>query len=165
MYERFSDRARDVIRLAEKSARDLNHEYIGVEHLLLGLAMEEDGVASRILQQLEVTGRWLVNEVSSRVRCNPCPIGEGKLPLTPRARLCLEYAQEESRLDSSNYVGTEHILLGLFRDSEGLAAEVFRHMGLTQEEVRDAIYKVHGTVPEVQSQPITKKDESESCPS
>ena len=113
MYERFTDRARKVMQLANQEAQRFNHEYIGTEHILLGLIKEGSGVAANVLKNLDVDLRKIRLEVEKLVQSGPDMVTMGKLPQTPRAKKVIEYSMEEARNLNHNYVGTEHILLGL----------------------------------------------------
>ena len=113
MYERFTDRARKVMQLANQEAQRFNHEYVGTEHVLLGLIKEGSGVAANVLRNLDVDLRKIRNEVEKIVQAGPEMVTMGKLPQTPRAKKVIEYAIEEARNLNHNYVGTEHLLLGL----------------------------------------------------
>jgi ATP-dependent Clp protease ATP-binding subunit ClpC len=146
MYESFTQRARKVLRLADGEARRLNHEYIGTEHILLGLIKEGSGVAANVLKNLDVGLRNIRIEVEKLVQSGPDMIAVGKLPLTPRAKKVFEYAEEESRMLNHNYVGTEHILHGLLFECEGVAAQVLTQLGLTLENVRAEVTKIIGQV-------------------
>ena len=137
MYERFTDRARKVMQLANQEAQRFNHEYIGTEHMLLGLVKEGTGVAANVLKNLDVDLRKIRLEVEKLVQSGPEMITMGKLPQTPRAKKVIEYSMEEARNLNHNFVGTEHILLGLLREQEGVAAQVLMNLGLKLEEVRE----------------------------
>jgi len=137
MYERFTDRARKVMQLANQEAQRFNHEYIGTEHVLLGLIKEGSGVAANVLKNLDVDLRKIRLEVEKLVQSGPDMVTMGKLPQTPRAKKVIEYSMEEARNLNHNYVGTEHILLGLLREQEGVAAQVLMNLGLKLEEVRE----------------------------
>ena len=144
MYERFTDRARKVMQLANQEAQRFNHEYIGTEHMLLGLVKEGTGVAANVLKNLEVDLRKIRLEVEKLVQSGPEMITMGKLPQTPRAKKVIEYSMEEARNLNHNFVGTEHILLGLLREQEGVAAQVLMNLGLKLEEVRDEVLNLLG---------------------
>jgi ATP-dependent Clp protease ATP-binding subunit ClpA len=125
MFERFTDRARRVVVLAQEEARMMSHNYIGTEHLLLGLAAEDDGVGRKVLDQVGVTlasVRAEIERIIGRGRVDNVP--EGHIPFTPRAKKTLELALRESVALGHNYIGTEHILLGLLREGEGVAAQI-----------------------------------------
>ncbi|MBW3539815.1 MAG: ATP-dependent Clp protease ATP-binding subunit [Planctomycetes bacterium] len=144
MYERFTDRARKVMQLANQEAQRFNHEYIGTEHILLGLVKEGSGVAANVLKNLEVDLRKIRLEVEKIVQSGPDMVTMGKLPQTPRAKKVIEYAMEEARNLNHNYVGTEHLLLGLLREQEGVAAQVLMNLGLKLEDVREEVLNLLG---------------------
>jgi ATP-dependent Clp protease ATP-binding subunit ClpC len=180
MYERFTDRARKVMQLANQEAQRSNHEYIGTEHILLGLVADASGetfprpsdahlsrvggplgyvlrwlfgpakgadvservvypslTADEILKNLNVAPPVIRLEVEKIVQSRPDLVTMGKLPQTPRAKQVIEYAMEEARSLSRNYVGTEHLLLGLLREEEGVAALVLMRFGVTLQKVRE----------------------------
>src|SRR6188768_873231 len=144
MYERFTDRARKVMQLANQEAQRFNHEYIGTEHVLLGLIKEGSGVAANVLKNLDIDLRKIRLEVEKLVQSGPEMVTMGKLPQTPRAKKVIEYSMEEARNLNHNYVGTEHILLGLLREQEGVAAQVLMNLGLKLEEVREEVLNLLG---------------------
>jgi ATP-dependent Clp protease ATP-binding subunit ClpC len=135
MFERFTDRARRVVVLAQEEARLLDHDYIGTEHLLLGLAAEEEGIAARALAELGIdleTVRREVEEVVGRGDTTP----SGHIPFTRRAKKALESSLREAQGLGHDHIGTEHILLGIVRDYEGAAAEVLAKQAASPEAVR-----------------------------
>jgi ATP-dependent Clp protease ATP-binding subunit ClpC len=144
MYERFTDRARKVMQLANQEAQRFNHEYIGTEHILLGLVKEGSGVAANVLKNLDIDLRKIRLEVEKIVQSGPDMVTMGKLPQTPRAKKVIEYSIEEARNLNHNYVGTEHLLLGLLREQEGVAAQVLMNLGLKLEEVREEVLNLLG---------------------
>ena len=144
MFERFTDRARKVMALANQEAQRFNHEYIGTEHILLGLVKEGSGVGATVLKNLDVDIKKLRLEIEKHVKSGPDMVTMGKLPQTPRAKKVIEYAIEEARALNHNYVGTEHILLGILRESEGIAAQVLMHIGLKLEDVRQEVLNLLG---------------------
>ncbi|MFV0445431.1 MAG: ATP-dependent Clp protease ATP-binding subunit [Planctomycetaceae bacterium] len=144
MYERFTDRARKVMQLANQEAQRFNHEYIGTEHILLGLVKEGSGVAANVLKNLDVDLRKIRMEVENIVTSGPDLVTIGKLPQTPRAKKVIEYAMEEAKNLNHNYVGTEHLLLGLLREQEGVAAQVLMNLGLKLEDVREEVLNLLG---------------------
>lgn len=144
MYERFTDRARKVMQLANQEAQRLNHEYIGTEHILLGLVKEGSGVAANVLKNLEIDLRKIRLEIEKLVQNGPDMVTMGKLPQTPRAKKVIEYSMEEARNLNHNYVGTEHLLLGLLREQEGVAAQVLMNLGLKLEDVREEVLNLLG---------------------
>lgn len=147
MYERFTDRARKVMQLANQEAQRFNHEYIGTEHLLLGLIKEGSGVAANVLKNLDIDLRKLRLEVEKIVQPGPDMVTIGKLPQTPRAKKAIEYAIEEARSLKHNYVGTEHLLLGLLRTADSEAAQILMNLGLKLEEVREETLLLLGITP------------------
>ncbi|VTR98253.1 atp-dependent clp protease atp-binding protein : ATPase with chaperone activity, ATP-binding subunit OS=Singulisphaera acidiphila (strain ATCC BAA-1392 / DSM 18658 / VKM B-2454 / MOB10) GN=Sinac_6482 PE=4 SV=1: Clp_N: Clp_N: AAA: UVR: AAA_2: ClpB_D2-small [Gemmata massiliana] len=146
MYERFTDRARKVMQLANQEAQRFNHEYIGTEHVLLGLVKEGSGVAANVLKNLDIDLRKIRLEVEKIVQHGPGgeQVVMGRLPHTPRAKKVIEYSIEEARNLNHNYVGTEHLLLGLLREQEGVAAQVLMNLGLKLEDVREEVLNLLG---------------------
>src|SRR5262245_24550101 len=144
MYERFTDRARKVMQLANQEAQRFNHEYIGTEHILLGLVKEGSGVAANVLKNLDIDLRKIRLEVEKIVQSGPDMVTMGKLPQTPRAKKVIEYSIEEARNLNHSYVGTEHLLLGLLREQEGVAAQVLMNLGLKLEDVREEVLNLLG---------------------
>jgi ATP-dependent Clp protease ATP-binding subunit ClpC len=143
MYERFTDRARKVMQLANQEAQRFNHEYIGTEHILLGLVKEGSGVAANILKNLNIDLRNVRLEIEKIVRSGP-DIVRGKLPFTTLAKKVIEHAVEEKRNLNHQAVGTEHLLLGLLREEEGVAAQVLMSLGLKLEDARADLLNIHG---------------------
>ena len=145
MFERFTDRARSVVVLAQDEARLLNHNYIGTEHLLLGLLREDEGIAAKALTALGIqldTVREHVEETVGRGTQEP----SGHIPFTPRAKKVLELSLREALQLGHNYIGTEHILLGLIREGEGVAANVLAQLGADLSRVRHVVIQLlHGT--------------------
>src|SRR5438128_6016923 len=139
MFERFTDRARKVMALANQEAQRFNHEYIGTEHILLGLVKEGSGVGANVLKNLDVDLRKVRLEVEKLVKSGPDMVTMGKLPQTPRAKKVIEYSIEEARRLYHDYVGTEHILLGLIREEAGVAAQVLFNLGLTLPRLREEV--------------------------
>ncbi len=145
MYERFTDRARKVMQLANDEARRFQHEYVGTEHILLGLVREGSGVAANVLKNLNVELRSIRLEVEKIVLSGPDPLeAVGKLPLTPRAKKVIEYAIEEARHLHHNYIGTEHLLLGLLREEEGVASVILGILGLNLDVLREETLRLLG---------------------
>jgi len=153
MFERFTDRARKVMALANQEAQRFNHEYIGTEHILLGLVKEGSGVGANVLKNLDVDLRKVRLEVEKLVKAGPEMVTMGKLPQTPRAKKVIEYAIEEARNLNHNYVGTEHLLLGLLREHDGVAAQVLMNLGLKLEEVREEVLNLLGAGTETEGEP------------
>jgi ATP-dependent Clp protease ATP-binding subunit ClpA len=159
-YERFTDRARRVMILANQEALRFRHEYIGTEHILLGLVAdvnEGSGVAANVLKSLGVDLRTIRLEVEKIVQSGPDAAVFDRMPQTPRAKKVIEFAVEEARnLNPNyvgNYVGTEHLLLGLVREEEGVAAQVLMALGLGLEDVRAELLHLLGRGPQPQLAP------------
>ncbi|MGD9110587.1 MAG: ATP-dependent Clp protease ATP-binding subunit [Phycisphaerales bacterium] len=144
MFERFTDRARKVMALANQEAQRFNHEHIGTEHILLGLVKEGSGVGATVLKNLDVDIKKLRLEIEKMVKSGPDLVTMGKLPQTPKAKKVIEYAIEEARNLNHNYVGTEHILLGLLRETDGIAAQVLMNSGLKLEDIRQEVLNLLG---------------------
>ena len=155
MFERFTDRARKVMALANQEAQRFNHEYIGTEHILLGLVKEGSGVGANVLKNLDVDLRKVRVEVEKLVKSGPEMVTMGKLPQTPRAKKVIEYGIEEARNLNHNYVGTEHLLLGLLREHDGVAAQVLMNLGLKLEEVREEVLNLLGAGVEGEEETVT----------
>ena len=130
--------------LANQEAQRFNHEYIGTEHILLGLVKEGSGVGANVLKNLAVDLRKVRLAVERLVKAGHEMVTMGKLPQTPRAKKVIEYAIEEARSLNHNYVGTEHLLLGLLREHDGVAAQVLRNLGLKLDEVREEVLNLLG---------------------
>lgn len=144
MFDRFTDRARKVMGLARQEAQRFNHEYIGTEHILLGLIQEGSGVAANVLRNLDVDLEKIRREIEKIVHSGPPMVTMGQLPFTPRAKKVLELSVEEATNLGHNYIGTEHLLLGLIRENEGVAAQVLMNLGLKLEEVREEVLELLG---------------------
>ncbi|MFC5338814.1 ATP-dependent Clp protease ATP-binding subunit [Leucobacter denitrificans] len=141
MFERFTDRARRVIVLAQEEAKLLNHNYIGTEHILLGLIHEGEGVAAKALEQLDISLDAVRAQVTEIIGTGQQP-PSGHIPFTPRAKKMLELSLRESLQLGHNYIGTEHILLGLIREGEGVAAQVLVKLGADLNRVRQAVIQL-----------------------
>jgi ATP-dependent Clp protease ATP-binding subunit ClpC len=144
MFDRFTDRARKVMNLAKQEAQRLNHEYIGTEHILLGLVQEGSGVAASVLKNLGVDLKKIRAEIEKIVKGSPTMVSMTTLPFTPRAKKVLELALEEASQLGHNYIGTEHLLLGLIKENEGIAARVLTNLGVKLEEVREEVLEFLG---------------------
>jgi hypothetical protein len=164
MYERFTDRSRKVMKLANEEAMRFGHEYIGTEHILLGLVKEGSGVAANVLRNLGIDLRKVRIEVEKLVHSGSDMVTMSKLPQTPRAKKVIEYSMEEARNLGHNYVGTEHILLGLLRDQEGVAATVLLNLGLHIEEIRREIENLLGKSQSPGESNAEKVDLPKVCP-
>ncbi len=134
-FDRFTKKARRALQLAQEEAQRLNHNYIGTEHLLLGLMKEENGVASKVLIELGVEPSQVVRAVERTVGRGERP-PFGKPTLAPRTKRVIELAVDEARLMGHHYIGTEHLLLGLVREGEGIAVNVLRGLGVSLDRVR-----------------------------
>ncbi len=145
MFNRFTERARKVIILAKEEARRFNHDYIGTEHILLGLIREGEGVAAAVLQKLDVSLENIRIEIEKLVQPGPTTQIIGDIPFTPRAKKALELAAEEARSLGHNYIGTEHLLLGLIREGEGIASQVLLNLGLDLNSVRNEVMGLLGS--------------------
>ncbi|MBG0823897.1 Clp protease [Planomonospora sp. ID91781] len=141
MFERFTDRARRVVVLAQEEARRLSHDHIGTEHVLLGLLGEEDGVAARALQSFGIGLEQVRSDIEKIIGQGSAP-PPGHVPFTPRAKKVLELSLREALDLRHTYIGTEHILLGLIREGEGLAAQVLTKRGARLEAVRAHVVAV-----------------------
>ena len=135
MFERFTERARQVVVLAQEEARTLKHNYIGTEHILLGLLREEEGLAARVLESLEITVEEVRSQVIRIVGAGE-EVTSGQIPFTPRAKKVLELALREALSLGHNYIGTEHILLGLVRENEGVAARILLDFDADSDKIR-----------------------------
>jgi ATP-dependent Clp protease ATP-binding subunit ClpC len=146
VFERFTERARQVVVLAQDEARNLKHNYIGTEHLLLGLLREEKGIAARVLAGFDVT----LDEVRSQVARIVGPGDEtvtGQIPFTPRAKKVLELALREAMQLQSGYIGTEHLLLGIARENQGVASRVLLDFDVDSDKIRSGVLKALGGRP------------------
>ena len=145
MFNRFTERARKVILLAKEEAKRFNHDYIGTEHILLGLIREGEGVAAAVLQNLGLSSDQIRLEVEKLVQLGPSTIVSGDIPFTPKAKKVIELAMDEARNLGHNYIGTEHLLLGLIREGEGIAAQVLVNLGLDLGKVRQEVMELLGS--------------------
>lgn len=145
MFNRFTERARKVILLAKEEAKRFNHDYIGTEHILLGLVREGEGVAAAVLASFGLTSDKIRIEVEKLVQPGPSTVISGDLPFTPKAKKVMELATEEARALGHNYIGTEHLLLGLIREGEGVASQVLMNLGMELERVREEVMNLLGS--------------------
>lgn len=162
MFERFTDRARRVVVQAQEEARLLNHSYIGTEHILLGLLREDEGVGVDALRVLGVEfgpARSMVEEIIGRGAKSP----SGHIPFTPRAKKVLELSLRESLQLGHDYIGAEHILLGLIGEAEGVACQVLMGMGVTLESIRSKVYEITSTDPAAQERPMPRRMPFSRC--
>ena len=140
-FEKFSERARRVLSLAQEEAQRFNHNYIGTEHILLGLVRETEGVAARVLSSLTVDLGKVRSAVEFIIGRGEKP-AQGEIGLTPRAKKVVELAVDEARRMNHTYIGTEHLLIGLLREGEGVAAGVLESLGVTLDKVRAETHRV-----------------------
>ena len=146
MNDRFTQRVRKVLFLARDEAGRMQHDYIGTEHLLLGIIREGEGIAARVLQRLGVDFVQIQQSIEEIVNPQSGTITIGEIPFTPRAKRVLEISIDEARIHNHNYVGTEHLLLALIKEGEGVAARVLQELGADHEKVRREVLKMLGTV-------------------
>src|ERR1044071_8792263 len=144
MSNRFTESAQRVILIAQEEAKRLNHDYVGTEHLLLGLIALGEGVAAQVLANLGVDLRRVRTEIEKIVGTGDNVMLLGEIPFTPRAKKVLELAVEEAQNMGHNYVGTEHLLLGLIREEEGVAARVLENLGVRLDVVREEVISLLG---------------------
>src|SRR6266704_3385555 len=141
LFERFTERARQVVVLAQDEARALKHNYIGTEHILLGLLREEEGLAARVLESLDITLEEVRAQVA-RVVGRGDEVTTGQMPFTPRAKKVLELSTREALSLGHNYIGTEHILLGIVRENDGVAARILLDFDADAQKVRNATIEI-----------------------
>ncbi len=159
MQDRFTERVRKVMYLAREEAGRLHHDYIGTEHLLLGIIREGEGIAATVLNNLGLDLDTIRQSIENMVPTSGGTLTIGEIPFTPRAKRVLELSVEEARLFGHNYVGTEHLLLGLIREGEGVAARVLMELGADRKRVREETLKLlGGSAPGVSKQPEKKSE-------
>jgi ATP-dependent Clp protease ATP-binding subunit ClpC len=146
MFEQFTERARQVVVLAQDEARALRHAYIGTEHVLLGLLREEQGIAARVLESLGVTIEEVRGQVARMVGQSD-GVAAGQIPFTPRAKKVLDLALREALSLGHTWIGTEHLLLGLARENEGVAMQILLDRAVTSDRVRDEVIRTLGGPP------------------
>ena len=171
MFDRFTDRARKVMALARKEAQRFSHDFIGTEHILLGLVQEGSGVAANVLKNLDVDSGKIRAEIERQVQGGHSIVHMGQLPFTPRAKRVLELCQEAAKELRHNYIGTEHLLLGLIREEQGVAATVLKDLGLRLEDVRNEVLEILGADVgdveidvEPESKPVGQKSRNSKTP-
>ena len=160
MGTRFTERAQRVILIAQEEAKRLNHDYVGTEHILLGLIALGEGVASQVLASLGTDLRKVRAEIEKIVGIGDNMMLLGEIPFTPRAKKVLEYAVEEAQHMSHSYIGTEHILMGLIREEEGVAARVLENLGLKLETVREEVLSILGEMDQKETQKETAQSKT-----
>ena len=146
MFERFTEQAHQVVVLAQDEARALKHNYIGTEHLLLGLLCEKEGLAARVLGELGVTVEPVRDQVA-RIVGQGDEVTSGQIPFTPRAKKVLDLSSREALSLRHDYIDTEHILLGLVRESEGVGARILLDFGAEAEKIRDEVVRLLPVLP------------------
>ena len=144
MYNRFTERARRVLALAKEEARRLGHDFVGTEHIVLGILREGSGVAVAVLKRLNLQADLLKEATEEIVGRGPNVLNFGDISFTPKARRVLELAMEEARNLGHNYVGTEHLLLGVLREKEGIGAQILSDLGINIEKAREEIVRIQG---------------------
>jgi ATP-dependent Clp protease ATP-binding subunit ClpA len=164
MFERMTDRARKVMALANQEAQRFNHEYLGTEHLLLGVVKEGSGVGANVLKNLNIDLRKVRLEVERLVKAGPNMVMMGKVPLTPRAKKVIEMGFLEARKMGHNYFGTEHLLLGLLMDVDGIAAQVLMNLGVNIDDAAEEIRNLLGAHPNDPQVEVVKKWDEEYAP-
>ena len=157
MFERFTARARQVIVFAQDEARALKHNYIGTEHILLGLLREKEGLAARVLESLDVTLDEARAQVARIIGQSDEEVTSGQMPLTPRTKKVLELALREALSLGHEYVGTEHILLGLVRENEGVAARILLDFDADAEKIRNEVIRMLSGPGRRQTPPISTR--------
>jgi ATP-dependent Clp protease ATP-binding subunit ClpC len=145
VFERFTERARQVVVLAQEEARALKHNYIGTEHLLLGLLREDEGIAARVLDELGVTLEGVREQVAQTIGQGE-EVTTGQIPFTPRAKKVLELSLREALTLGHNWIGTEHVLLGIVREDEGVGARILFDAGADADAIRDTVIRKLGPV-------------------
>ena len=146
MFEKFTDKARRVLVLAQEEARELEQSYVGTEHLLLGLIREGEGIAARALHQLNVTYDEVISQIKE-ITEQDSPVAAGHIPFTPRAKRVLEGALRETLQLGQNYISTEHLLLGIIREGNGVAMQVLANIGIEGNQVREAVSELINSAP------------------
>jgi ATP-dependent Clp protease ATP-binding subunit ClpC len=162
MNDKFTERVRRVIYLARDEANRLQNDYIGTEHLLLGIVREGEGIAARVLRKLDIDLEQIQQVIENMVKPTGGTLTLGEIPLTPRAKRVLELSIEEARLLNHNYVGTEHLLLGLIREGEGVAARILLELGVDRKRVREEIMKLLHQGGGNLARPRARRDRSET---
>ena len=147
LFERFTERARRVVVLAQDEARGLRHNYVGTEHILLGLLREEEGVAARVLESLDITIEEVRAQIKRIIGEGDEPLSTGQIPFTPRAKKVLELSLREAMVLGHSYIGTEHILLGIARENSGVASRILLDHDADAEKIRTAVIAALGVEP------------------
>lgn len=161
-FERFTERAKKMMELANAEAKTLNHEYVGTEHILLGLMKENTGMGATVLTNMGVNFKQIKTAIKNKIDKGTPKNTIGELPNTPRAKRVIELAIEEARIMQCNFVGTEHILLGLIREEEGIAAEVLKELGVNPSQVIEEIYNLLGIDDDIEKVGVSASPSSTS---
>jgi len=164
VFERFTERARQVVVLAQDEARALGHNYIGTEHILLGLLREEEGLAARVLEGFDITVEEVRAQVKRQVGQGNEESVTGQIPFTPRAKKVLELALREALSLKHSYIGSEHILLGLVRENEGVAARILLDFDADADKIRGAVLGMVGGTPPGEAVLLGSSGESQRWP-
>jgi ATP-dependent Clp protease ATP-binding subunit ClpC len=154
MFERFTDSCRKAMTLANQQAQHYNHEYIGTEHILLGLARESESIGPQALHNMTIDIDKLRIEIEKLVKMGPDTVHHGKLPQTPRAKKVIEWAIDEARVLNRHDIGTEHLLLGLLRVKDGIACQVLNSFGITYNKARGEVLRLIGEESIVEETPV-----------
>lgn len=162
MFERFTERARRILALAQDEAKRLNHDYLGPEHILLGLIKEGEGVAVEVLSNLNIDLEALKLEIEKEAPLGGSLAVLGNVPFTPHSKKVLEFAVEEARNMGHNYIGTEHLLFGLIREEESIAARILAKFGVTLDKVKKEVLNILGGTGGGQAPPGVKKQKSQT---
>lgn len=144
MFDRFTDRARNVMGHARQAAQRFNHDYIGTEHILIGLINEGSGIGASVLQNLKVNSKAVLASIGELTSHGNSMVTLGKLPFTPRAKRILELSLEEAQSLGHSYIGTEHLLLAVIRENEGIAAQVLRSLNVDIVQARKEVIELLG---------------------
>ena len=142
MFERFTERARKILAIAQEEAKNLNHDYLGTEHILLGLIREGEGVAAEVLRNMGIEFETIRLEIEREAPSGGALAILGNVPFTPNSKKVLELAVEDARNMGHNYIGTEHLLLGLIREGESIGAKILLKFGVTLEKARAGLLRV-----------------------
>ena len=162
MHDKFTERVRKVMYLAREEAARLQHDYIGTEHLLLGILREGEGIAATVLNNLNLDLDQIRQAVENMVSSSGGTLTIGEIPFTPRAKRVLELSVDEARQLGHNYVGTEHLLLGLIREGEGIAARVLLELGVDRKKVREETLKLLGGTPSASGSRDEREERAET---
>jgi ATP-dependent Clp protease ATP-binding subunit ClpC len=158
MFERFTDRARQVIVLAQNEARSLDHDYVGTEHILLALMEEGTGVGAKALEAMQITTETVREKVEEITGRGQVPPRKGHIPFTPAAKKVLEFSLREALQLGHTYIGTEHMLLGLVREGEGVAGQVLASLGADLNRTRELVIEILAGGYQSEAAPVAGED-------